>query len=143
MAGIEKICELSGDDVGRAMYRYKHNHIQIKPEFRCLFAGVDHELIIEIEEYVWNFKDFYSTYYPDEWTEYDPPFKNSSEYVKWYSKKYKARLIPEYKFTLKVFNPSLLGIVNGEYINFTRDLSATKRRLKRMLKCKKLNMVNS
>jgi len=142
MAAIEKMCEFSGEYVGPDMYSYKYNHIQIKPEFRKLFAGADYELTIEIDEYSWCHKDYYRTYYPDEWTEYEPSFNNSDQFIKWYSKKYKARLVPEYKFTLKVFKPSLLGIVEGEYINFTYNLSATKRKLKRMLKCRKLNIIH-
>ena len=34
MAGIEKVCEISGEHPGGDMYGYKHNHIQIMPEHR-------------------------------------------------------------------------------------------------------------
>ena len=39
MAGIEKICEFSGEHAGYDMYGFKHNHIQIKPEYRKNFKG--------------------------------------------------------------------------------------------------------
>lgn len=39
MAGIEKICEYSGDYEGGIMHQWKHNHIQICPKYRKLFKG--------------------------------------------------------------------------------------------------------
>lgn len=38
MAGIEKVCELTGDYEGAAMYKYKRNSIQVLPVHRCHFA---------------------------------------------------------------------------------------------------------
>ena len=40
MAGIEKVCEFSGDYDGWLMYGYKHNRIQVNPEYRKLFKGL-------------------------------------------------------------------------------------------------------
>lgn len=41
MAGIEKICEYSGDYHGWLMYGWKRDHIQVCPEYRKLFRGKD------------------------------------------------------------------------------------------------------
>lgn len=46
MAGIEKICEFSGDYRGGVMYKYKHNHIQVMPKYRGHFHGKHHVLYI-------------------------------------------------------------------------------------------------
>jgi len=40
MAGIEKVCEYSGDYDGHNMYEYKRNRIQVNPEYRKLFKGL-------------------------------------------------------------------------------------------------------
>jgi len=41
MAGIEKVCEYSGEHPGSDMYRYKRCSIQIMPKYRKLFRGCD------------------------------------------------------------------------------------------------------
>jgi hypothetical protein len=46
MAGIEKVCEYSGDYPAYSMYRYKRNHIQICPKYRKLFRGAKATLYI-------------------------------------------------------------------------------------------------
>lgn len=48
MAGIEKICEFSGEYPGYLMYGYKHNQLQIMPKYRKLFRGCDCELLISV-----------------------------------------------------------------------------------------------
>lgn len=53
MAGIEKVCEYSGEYPGWLMYGYKHNHIQIMPKYRKEFRGAEHTLHIFMGEY-WN-----------------------------------------------------------------------------------------
>ena len=78
MAGIEKICEMSGHHPGGIMWSYKRNQLQIMPEYRKLFRGAKHELRIKVE---------------------------------------------------------------GEYLNYSMDLSTVKRKLKRLLRCKELNIV--
>lgn len=45
MAGIEKICEFSGEYNDSEMYKWKRNHIQIKPEYRKNFKGCPMMLI--------------------------------------------------------------------------------------------------
>jgi hypothetical protein len=39
MAGIEKICEFSGNYPGWLMYDYKHNNLQIEPQWRKYFKN--------------------------------------------------------------------------------------------------------
>ena len=41
MAGIEKICEYSGEYVGYKMYDYKKNQLQILSKYRKLFRGAN------------------------------------------------------------------------------------------------------
>ena len=52
----------------------------------------------------------------------------------------RVRLIKEYQYVLIVFDEKLQGNVNGKYINWTYDLPSTKRKLKRLLRCEKLNI---
>lgn len=40
MAGIEKICEYSGNYTGPDMYSYKRNHIQVESQYRKFFRGM-------------------------------------------------------------------------------------------------------
>ena len=42
---------------------------------------------------------------------------------------------------IKVFDKDLQGNVEGEYLNYSMDLSTVKRKLKRLLRCKELNIV--
>ena len=41
MAGIEKICEYSGEYAGWEMYVFKRNNIQVLPKYRKVFKGQD------------------------------------------------------------------------------------------------------
>ena len=41
MAGIEKVCEYSGNSEGHRMYNWKRNHIQVNPKYRKLFKGLN------------------------------------------------------------------------------------------------------
>ena len=104
MAGIEKVCELSGVGYGWKMYGYKRNSIQIHPQYRKLFRGVSYVLHIQEE--------------------------------KWAS----CNGSKEYKYCLQVFDPSLTGQVGGKYYNWSKDIPTVKRKLKRLLRCKRLNI---
>ncbi|MCU6248723.1 hypothetical protein KWH40_22935, partial [Escherichia coli] len=64
-------------------------------------------------------------------------FENISEY-KQALKKYNQRLLMNYDYILHV--PTVPGQVNGLYTNSTHDLTAVKRRLKRMLGCRNLTI---
>jgi hypothetical protein len=129
MAGIEKICEYSGDYEGGVMYGYKHNQLQIMPKYRKLFRGAEHTLYIQFNRLNWMYKR-------GGYTEYDPVLDD--EEYRFYMK---GRIVPEYNYKLVVTDENLLGQVNGEYLNHTNHLPTVKRKLKRLLRCRELNIV--
>ena len=118
MAGIEKVCELSGDRLGSEMYIHKRNHIQVCPKYRKQFRGAWHTLYISME-------------------------KEGYERLSHYFTRPKEKDIkPVYKIDYCLHVPALQGRVDGLYYNHTYGkIGAVKRRLKRMLRCKKLNIV--
>lgn len=142
MAAIEKICEFSGDYESSLMYKNKRNHIQVLKRHRHNFKGAEHTLHIFKESKYWMTKNnvAYWSYTATEMEYYIPPFTNEKEFIKYYSKLHQAKLVDEYIVVLEVSDPRLVGRVNGRYMNWTFDISATKRRLKRMIG-KKLNIV--
>ena len=126
MAGIEKICEFSGDYPGYRMYGYKRNHIQICPKYRKLFRGAKSHIEIRSVTPRVKFKDGgFASYSPDDtwWDVEEHKVKN------------------EYIFALVVQDSTLQGKVEGVYLNWTFDLKDTLKRLKRMLKCRNLKVV--
>ena len=127
MAGLEKVCEFSGEYPGSLMYGYKRNLIQIMPKYRKLFRGAD--AYVEINR-VTPVIAFPSGGYTDlnEWTEDLLQYKGN-------------RILNEYYFTLVVSNPELKGEVSGRYYNWTFDLKDTLKRLKRLLKCRNLKVI--
>ena len=125
MAGIEKICEFSADYEGGVMHGYKHNQLQIMPKYRKLFRGAEHTLYIQFNRLNW-------VYNWGGYTEYDPLAD------RFYMK---GRIVPEYSYKLVVTDEKLLGQVGGKYTNHTHHLPTVKRKLKRLLRCKKLNIV--
>lgn len=140
MAAIEKICELSGEYPGYLMYGYKRNQLQIMPKYRKLFRGAEHTLIIRESDLKFCDKNTIQTYDDQEWTEYDPPFVNENDFIRW-KKENGYFLKVEYKYTLTVKDKNLQGRVNGEYMNWSCDLPTVKRKLKRLLRCRKLNII--
>lgn len=166
MAGIEKVCEYSGEYPGYKMYGYKRNSIQVMPEYRKLFKHQDHVLVISKSElkidYGWATstvdkwmldKDEGSLYYTTKksdvvTTKHGSKWRGPGYYAwtgslrRGHTKQYltkKQRIVQEYVYDLYV--PGLLGEVEGHYINWSRDLTAVKRKLKRMLGVKKLNII--
>lgn len=125
MAGIEKICEFSGERGGWQMYGYKRNQLQILPKYRKLFRGAEHTLYIQFNRLNW-------VYNWGGYTEYDP--EERFFYMK-------GRVVPEYSYNLAVTDEKLFGQVDGNYINYTHHLPTVKRKLKRLLRCRKLNIV--
>jgi hypothetical protein len=125
MAGIEKICEYSGDYPGGKMYSYKRNHIQICPKYRPLFRGANARMeIIKVE----NQFVFKSGGYTD---------VNDAVEMRMTG----GRVMKEYTFRLVVEDPILAGDVGGVYVNWTFNLRQTVKRLKRMLRCRNLRIV--
>ena len=139
MAAAEKICEYSGEYPSWNMYGYKRNLIQIMPEYRKLFRGQHHELIIFKPKLYWEKRgSFYSLYDSSEMNWYEPGFKDEQEFIQWYKWRYHARLVKHYDYCLIV--PGLPGIVYGKYWNYTYHLPTALRKLKRLLRCKELNV---
>lgn len=145
MAGIEKICEFSGEypEPGNLMYGWKKNLIQVMPHHRKLFRGTpDAELVIEGYEivlirnsricgyvkttpYAWDLEG---------WQDYkgNPVVLTPEQYLElkreqgWY-------LCVEWQYSLRVKNEALNGDVNGRYMNWSRDLSTVRRKLNRLV----------
>ncbi len=124
MAGIEKVCEFSGEDAGWEMYGYKRNQLQILPKYRKLFRRAEHTLYIKFDSLRWQFNCGGDTDYDPNW-----------EY------RLKGMIVGGYNYVLKVESSELMGKVVGEYSNYTTHLPTVKRKLKRLLRCKKLNIV--
>lgn len=95
MAGIEKICEISGEHCGGNMYLYKHALIQIKPEFRKLFKNAD------------NGKALLHRFHPKEER---PEFLPKDFEI--------PKLQTIVNYCLEVKDPKLQGRVNGLYYNY-------------------------
>lgn len=141
MAGIEKLCEYSGIHAGHRMWHYKRNHIQVLPKHRKMFEKQFYILFIFKKETVHRHKGTAMEHHPYFYR------KVGSKWYEWRGKRYSNKellrlckgVVTEYMFTLYV--PSVPGQVQGLYTNWTTDLGATKRRLKRMLKCKRLRTV--
>lgn len=127
MAGIEKVCEFSGEDAGWEMYGYKRDQLQILPKYRKLFRGAEHTLYVKFDSLRWKFNC-------GGYTDYDPEDKH-------WKFRSKGQVVKEYWFDLKVKSPELIGKVGGVYSNHTLHLPTVKRKLKRLLRCKKLNIV--
>ena len=148
MAAIEKICEYSGDYPGWLMYSYKHNHIQIMPQYRKDFRCKNAILYIQTSEsmlgkyLIYNSRGGFSwhlneTEYKERiWKRGTKKYDLNEAYRgrSWYP----IRVCIEYWYALVV--PDMLGNVNGIYTNHTCDIPAVKRRMKRMLRCKKLEV---
>ena len=134
MAGIEKICEFSDrypdhpELGGWIMRRWKRNHIQIMPEYRPLFQGCDHFFrIVGFEVYEWD-RGGYST--PCAWQAGN--YNSARHYID-EQKKRGRRMRIQYEYVLEVFDPELQGTVEGKYREWSFDLKAVIRNMKRMV----------
>ena len=135
MAGIEKICEFSGEYPGHLMYGYKRNHIQIMPEFRKQFRGAKATLIIKkatVQEIRFIRSGGYCSSTPCEYELADYFDFDVSTYME-YQQAYGERFLIEYEYVLVVNNKLLKGTVRGKYWNHTRSISTVKRKLRRMI----------
>jgi len=136
MAGIEKVCEFSGEYPGWLMYGYKRNHIQIIPKYRKLFRSTEAHIEITRVETILEYKGGgYSTWPTSffdqedkEWWEYRANIQGN-------------KIKKDYWFCLVVKDAQLQGEVKGKYYNYTTDLKDTVKRLKRMLRCRNLKVI--
>ena len=111
MAGVEKVCEYSGEHGGYKMYEYKRNGLQIMPQYRKLFRGCNAVLYIRKEEE-------------------DPlHFKHKGCYYD----------LIDYCFLVR--DNHLQGTVHGFYFNWTIDTKMVIRKLKRITRNYKLKVV--
>lgn len=145
MAGVEKICEFTGVHAGSDMHRFKCELIQVLPECRKFFRGAKHTLYLEKGRKVLETAragQFYTiTYFTEFRPHVEGRFFASEEAFNEHQMKGVTRIFREYNYCLVVEDESLLGNVNGQYCNNTVELPRMKRKLKRMLRCKKLNIV--
>lgn len=145
MAGIEKICEFSGDYPGHDMYSYKRNHIQIVPKYRKKFRGAKHTLYVKkgdmYAESKWG--SFIHVISKEQYVKqnYDRWYDCYQEYVEECIQNGSRRLVREYEYCLVVDDRKLSGNVLGCYFNQSTEFGKVKRKLKRMLRCQKLNVV--
>jgi hypothetical protein len=134
MAGIEKICEFSDRYPdhptlgGWIMRRWKRNHIQIMPEYRPLFRGCDHFFrIVGFEIQEWS-KGCYSK--PCAWEAGN--YNSARQYID-EQKKQGRHMRIQYEYVLEVFDPELQGTVEGKYREWSFDLKAVIRKMRRMV----------
>lgn len=143
MAGIEKICEYSGEYPGHAMYGYKRDLIQIMPEYRKLFAKQEHILYISKEVKLWetfpSSPGIYGSLYKEELEKHNKKYYAWRRWKKGWEKFKHIHVAKQREYCLYV--PSLPGNVEGYYYNHSYSIGTVKRKLKRMLKTKKLNTV--
>jgi hypothetical protein len=128
MAGMEKICEYSGDYPSTKMYGYKRNLIQICPQYRKLFRGADAHIEINSTQRVWLF-DCGGLMFVDEG-------EDCSRYLS-------GRFATQTTFTLVVKNPELAGNVEGRYVNWTGNMRQTTKRLKRLLRARNIKVIQA
>lgn len=141
MAGIEKVCEFSGEYRGHEMYKAKRNQLQVLPEYRKEFRKAEHVLHIFQPKTVWFDGSCSWDYDVRDMKGYEPPFSNEKEYVEYVKWKMKARLVRDYDYALETFDEKLKGGVDGIYLNWSKDISTVKRKLKRLLRVQKLVIV--
>ncbi len=168
MAGIEKVCEFSGDYPGYEMYRYKRNSIQVCPEYRKNFRNAKHVLVVQKAEKQEMDKYYGSSTFKESDLEYSkgtrweviyttnrhdvPCLKNGKNYWKgkgFYRLRYKPtkpfsyfmdKLDIKQEYLYDLYCPELLGIVEGHYLNYSTDMNTVKRKLKRILRTKRVNI---
>jgi hypothetical protein len=135
MAGFDKFCEFSGAHPGWAMHHFKHNHIQILPEFRKNFRQAKARLVILKVKAYWESKGLLTPLYPYVLNGWIPGKTDPVTPHEWlaYQKRKGGRLILQYNYVLEVEDEALFGNVKGKYRNFAYDISSVRRRLSRML----------
>lgn len=162
MAGIEKVCEYSGDYGAYDMYRFKQNHIQILPEFRKEFREEKSVLYVFKRRYIVVDKNYqYKADFrcinaqptEEDWDSSAPEWVRRYEnglkvgYYVFYSnlneykeslKKRRQRLLMEYEYVLHV--PSMQGEVSGCYTNTSTDMSAVVRKMRRLVGSRNLTV---
>jgi hypothetical protein len=149
MAGIEKVCELSGEPCGYRMYDWKRNHIQVNTLLRKKFRGAkavlhiyESKRKIEAPRTGWHTEVDGDQYFKEVtlgyWYGLDVPFEKA---LKLHLERVGGRIVYETTYMLKVEDKHLQGQVEGEYIGYTYNVGDLKKRLIRMLRCRELKTV--
>lgn len=145
MAGIEKVCEFSGDYPSGHMYGYKRNHIQIMPQYRKEFRGKQAILYIQTDEsfsgkYVISYRKYGYHLTTSEYKDriISISGKQYDTFADGYGAWHPITVAKEFWYALVV--PDLPGTVDGIYSNYSCKISTVKRKLKRMLRCKTLEI---
>jgi hypothetical protein len=124
MAGIEKLCEFSGNACGCDMYTWKRDHIQVIPKYRREFKGKPCVLFIDHDPELCEFSDSSPSpfhrikvgklrfYLPRFWSPYYWTWRGVRAPL--YSDPYKV-----WTYMLYTADPALQGQVHGEYYNST------------------------
>lgn len=138
MAGFDKVCELTGEYIGSDMHGYSHNHIQVQPSVRKLFRGATAIIYVQPDGKYWLSNKGYITLH----NEYEASAYGltEKELIEW-RKTQRKHLRNMYRVSVVVQNPSLQGKVRGKYSNIVYDLKTFKRKMKRLFRCRTLNIV--
>lgn len=150
MAGIDKVCELSGEFPGWKMYGYKRNHIQIMPQYRPLFKG--HKAVLNFSETEYmlqmgpNRDNYYGYSNKEAFKQYHSLLKQG------YSVKEAAKIafgeasyrpFFQYSYELITRVPELQGQEHGVYSNTSYSKGTVRRKLQRLVGGKRFLKIKS
>ena len=134
MAGIEKICEYSGDYIGHKMYQYKKNSIQVLPKYYKNFKDKYTILVFFEYPHLLNYAEnapsasIYlskiNKFIPKFWTRYYWIWR---KYGNFYEK-------PSLEWEYCLYVPDCKGNVDGKYFNFTQNPKKVIRNIRKIVK---------
>lgn len=156
MAGIEKICEYSGNYTGWEMYGFKRNHIQVEPQYRKFFRGK--KAILTIKEVGLVLRGRFSSKKDDvyyqcgyDWKSerdfYDSRWTNVPEdkvtFEKWLYYHFKKKPIMRYEYCLEIIDENWsCPVFRTKFFGTTNDNPKhVIRRLKRLVGSKNLTVM--
>lgn len=151
MAGIEKICEFSGNYTGPDMYGFKHNHIQVEPLYRKNFRGKKSVLTFKEKDMALKSKHGYTMFY--KWKEerdilderyYGIP-EDKTSFERLLKKEFKKTPVQEYEYCLEIIDENW-SCPTGRTKFYETTFDNPKhiiRRIKRLVGAKNLTVVMS
>lgn len=150
MAGIEKVCELSGEYGYGDMYRWKRNSIQIMSKFRKLFKGANATLYVKktpmnilIKTKGYNYlSGGTDTWGLERYT--DRKLKVCLEALRkerYWLNPSDISFVKQFIYALKVDDEELQGEVKGLYINWSTDMPTVIRKMRRLVRNYNLKVV--
>ncbi len=145
MAAIDKICELSGEYGYSNMFLWKKNSIQVMPKFRNKFRKSNSVLYIKKvpTDVFYDVSRFYDVSALDTFIYMSN--KQRKAHISWFYSQGiignpNIRVINNYMYCLKVLDSHLQGEVNGNYINWSRNIKTVIRKIKRITRNYKLKV---